>query len=187
MSLHARCEKGQSGYPWLVFLHGFSGDSREWQTVGAAFSAYPQLYIDLPGHGGSREVRVSGFAEVSLRLEKTLAHYHVRDYWLIGYSLGGRIAMFFASQPRRGLCGLVVEGGHPGLQDAYQRRQRACSDAAWAERFRREPLAQVFADWYQQPVFAGLSTAQREVLVALRSHNCGTSLAAMLELSLIHI
>ena len=181
MSLHARCEKGQSGYPWLVFLHGFSGDSREWQTVGAAFSAYPQLYIDLPGHGGSREVRVGGFAEVSLRLEKTLAHYHVRDYWLIGYSLGGRIAMFFASQPRRGQCGLVVEGGHPGLQDAHQRRQRACSDAAWAERFRREPLAQVFADWYQQPVFAGLSTAQREALVALRSHNCGTSLAAMLE------
>ena len=45
--------------------------------------------------------------------------------------------------------------------------------------FRREPLAQVFADWYQQPVFAGLSTAQREALVALRSHNCGTSLAAV--------
>jgi 2-succinyl-6-hydroxy-2,4-cyclohexadiene-1-carboxylate synthase len=87
----------------------------------------------------------------------------------------------FASQPRRGLCGLVVEGGHPGLQDAHQRRQRACSDAAWAERFRREPLAQVFADWYQQPVFAGLSTAQREALVALRSHNSGASLAAMLE------
>ena len=140
MSLHARCEKGQSGYPWLVFLHGFSGDSREWQTVGAAFSAYPQLYIDLPGHGGSRDVRVSGFAEVSLRLEKTLAHYHIRDYWLIGYSLGGRIAMFFASQPRCGLCGLVVEGGHPGLQDAHQRQHRACSDAAWAERFRRELL-----------------------------------------------
>ena len=65
MSLHARCEKGQSGYPWLVFLHGFSGDSREWQTVGAAFSAYPRLYIDLPGHGGSREVRVSGFVMAS--------------------------------------------------------------------------------------------------------------------------
>jgi 2-succinyl-6-hydroxy-2,4-cyclohexadiene-1-carboxylate synthase len=65
MSLHARCEKGQSGYPWLVFLHGFSGDSREWQTVGAAFSAYPQLYIDLPGHGGSREVRVSGLPRLA--------------------------------------------------------------------------------------------------------------------------
>ncbi len=109
--------------------------------MGAAFSAYPQLYIDLPGHGGSRDVRVSGFAEVSLRLEKTLAHYHVRDYWLIGYSLGGRIAMF--CQPAAVQCGLVVEGGHPGLQDAHQRQQRACSDDARAERFRREPLVQV--------------------------------------------
>ncbi len=93
MSLHARCERGSRAIPGWSFTR-FSGDSREWQTVGAAFSAYPQLYIDLPGHGGSRDVRVSGFAEVSLRLEKTLAHYHVRDYWLIGYSLGGRIAMF---------------------------------------------------------------------------------------------
>ncbi|WP_434639582.1 2-succinyl-6-hydroxy-2,4-cyclohexadiene-1-carboxylate synthase [Klebsiella sp. I138] len=182
MSLHALCEKGLSaGSPWLVFLHGFSGDNREWQTTGAEFSACPRLYIDLPGHGGSRDINVSSFTEVSLQLEQTLAHYHVQDYWLIGYSLGGRIAMFFASQPRRGLRGLVVEGSHPGLQDEQERRQRYCADAAWAERFRREPLAQVFTDWYQQPVFASLSAEQRDALVALRSHNSGARLAAMLE------
>ncbi|RXY03527.1 2-succinyl-6-hydroxy-2,4-cyclohexadiene-1-carboxylate synthase, partial [Klebsiella pneumoniae] len=51
----------------------------------------------------------------------------------------------------------------------------------WAERFRREPLEQVFADWYQQPVFASLNAAQRESLVALRSRNNGATLAAMLQ------
>ncbi len=50
-----------------------------------------------------------------------------------------------------------------------------------AERFRREPLEQVFADWYQQPVFASLNAAQRESLVALRSRNNGATLAAMLQ------
>ena len=81
--------------------------------------------------------------------------------------------MFYVSQPREGLCGLVVEGGHPGLGDDNQRRLRRRSDAAWAERFRREPLTQVFADWYQQPVFASLDAAQRASLVALRSRNNG--------------
>ncbi len=77
--------------------------------------------------------------------------------------------------------GLIVEGGHPGLQDVEARQARRSNDSAWAERFRREPLEQVFADWYQQPVFASLNAAQRESLVALRSRNNGATLAAMLQ------
>lgn len=60
---------------------------------------------------------------------------------------------------------------------------RRHNDAAWAERFRHEPLTQVFADWYQQPVFASLNAAQRATLVALRSRNNGEALAAMLQTS----
>ena len=89
--------------------------------------------------------------------------------------------MFYACQPRKGLCGLAVEGGHPGLQDDNQRLLRLRSDAVWAERFCSEPLAQVFADWYQQPVFASLDAGQRAALVALRSRNNGATLAAMLQ------
>jgi 2-succinyl-6-hydroxy-2,4-cyclohexadiene-1-carboxylate synthase len=40
-------------------LHGFSGDPRV-ATVGEAFRAYPRLYLDLPGHGGSANIAVSG-------------------------------------------------------------------------------------------------------------------------------
>ena len=74
-------------------------------------------------------------------------------------------------------------GGHPGLTDENQRLLRRHGDAAWAERFRREPLTQVFADWYQQPVFASLDAAQRAALIALRSRNNGGALAAMLQAS----
>ena len=75
----------------------------------------------------------------------------------------------------------AVDNGHPGLQDVEARQARRSNDSAWAERFRREPLEQVFADWYQQPVFASLNAAQRESLVALRSRNNGATLAAMLQ------
>lgn len=181
MTLNAAVESGQPGYPWLVFLHGFSGDRDEWRTVGESFPAWPRLYLDLPGHGGSADIAVDGFTGVSELLQATLNSYNILDYWLVGYSLGGRVVMNFACQPRAGLRGLIVEGGHPGLQDEASRQARLINDSAWAERFRREPLAQVFADWYQQPVFASLDAAQRASLVALRRRNNGATLAAMLE------
>ncbi|MGQ7115788.1 2-succinyl-6-hydroxy-2,4-cyclohexadiene-1-carboxylate synthase, partial [Escherichia sp. TWPC-MK] len=71
--------------------------------------------------------------------------------------------------------------GHPGLQNAEQRAERQRSDRQWAQRFRTEPLTAVFADWYQQPVFASLNDDQRRELVALRSNNNGATLAARLD------
>lgn len=181
MNLHAQAKPAQPGAPWLVFLHGFSGDCREWQAVGEQLTAFSRLYVDLPGHGGSAEIRVSGFAQVIELLRSTLISYNILKYWLVGYSLGGRVAMTAACQGMTGLCGLVVEGGHPGLQSEAARDARRRSDAHWAQRFRQEALRDVFSDWYQQPVFASLNAGQRAELVALRSDNNGGTLAAMLE------
>ncbi|EOA4402906.1 2-succinyl-6-hydroxy-2,4-cyclohexadiene-1-carboxylate synthase [Citrobacter amalonaticus] len=181
MILHAQAKAAQSDSPWLVFLHGFSGDSQEWQPIGERLSGFSRLYIDLPGHGGSAEIRVSGFTDVISLLRDTLLSYNILKYWLVGYSLGGRVAMMAACQEMPGLCGLVVEGGHPGLQSDAERDARRDSDHNWAERFRHDALTEVFTDWYQQPVFASLNARQREALVALRSQNNGETLAAMLE------
>ncbi|HGL6358473.1 TPA: 2-succinyl-6-hydroxy-2,4-cyclohexadiene-1-carboxylate synthase [Citrobacter amalonaticus] len=181
MILHAQAKAAQSDSPWLVFLHGFSGDSQEWQPIGERLSGFSRLYIDLPGHGGSAEIRVSGFTDVISLLRNTLLSYNILKYWLVGYSLGGRVAMIAGCQEMPGLCGLVVEGGHPGLQSDAERDTRRDSDHHWAERFRHDALTEVFTDWYQQPVFASLNARQREALVALRSQNNGETLAAMLE------
>lgn len=181
MTLHAHAVKGLPGSPWLVFLHGFSGDYREWQTVGEQLHTCSRLYVDLPGHGGSATIRVEGFSEVIALLRKTLLSYNILNHWLVGYSLGGRVAMMAASEGIPGLCGLVVEGGHPGLQSEAERDARRRSDGHWAARFRHEPLREVFNDWYLQPVFASLNAQQREALVTLRSQNNGETLAAMLE------
>ena len=181
MILAGETRAGKPGFPWLVFLHGFSGDNREWQTVGAQLPDCPQLYLDLPGHGGSQDIAVTGFSDVNQLLTNTLLSYNILNYWLVGYSLGGRVAMFYACQQPQGLAGLIVEGGHPGLRDAAEREVRSDSDTRWARRFRDEPLTSVFQDWYQQPVFASLTDAQREELITLRSQNNGATLAAMLQ------
>lgn len=89
-----------------------------------------------------------------------------------------------ADQPR--LRGLIVESGHPGLANsneprgADERRLRARQDARWVRRFWREPLPEVLADWYQQPVFAELDVAHRQQLIALRGQQDGRAIARML-------
>lgn len=181
MRLHAVARKAESAAPWLVFLHGFSGDHREWQEVGESLNGFSRLYVELPGHGGSADLAVANFDEVCSALQQTLISYNILNYWLVGYSLGGRVAMYAASQGKLpGLQGLIVEGGHPGLQDDAARQARRASDAQWAQRFRTESLADVFDAWYRQPVFASLTEAQRDTLVVLRADNNGPRLADML-------
>jgi 2-succinyl-6-hydroxy-2,4-cyclohexadiene-1-carboxylate synthase len=102
--LSAAVDNGQPGYPWLVFLHGFSGDRNEWRKVGDAFP---------PGRGCTsicrarrlRGYRGAGLCRGQYLLQSTLNSYNIHKYWLIGYSLGGRVAMNFASQPRAGCAG----------------------------------------------------------------------------------
>jgi 2-succinyl-6-hydroxy-2,4-cyclohexadiene-1-carboxylate synthase len=73
---------------------------------------------------------VQDFAEVNTCC--TLNSYNILNYWLIGYSLGGRVAMFLPAS-REGLRGLIVEGGHPGLQDARAAQRGAMP--RWASVF----------------------------------------------------
>lgn len=172
--------------PWLVWLHGLFGSGDDWQTVLPFFADFPCLVIDLPGHGASADIAVADMAAVSRLLTATLQQHGVHRYWLIGYSMGGRLAAYHATyggadgRPPPGLCGLLVEGAHPGLPEATEREERLRHDRTWAERLRCEALPQVLADWYRQPVFAALSAAQRAAMQHRRSRNDAAGVAMML-------
>ncbi|SQC91138.1 2-succinyl-6-hydroxy-2,4-cyclohexadiene-1-carboxylate synthase [Cedecea neteri] len=87
MILHAVPHLGRrSTLPWIVWLHGFLGSRQEWEAFEPHFPDWPQLRIDLPGHGGSADVPVQNFAEVDSALRNTLKHHGIDNYWLVGYS-----------------------------------------------------------------------------------------------------
>ena len=183
MILHAVATSGrQADLPCLVWLHGFLGSGQEWAAFHEAFADWPQLRVDLPGHGGSAAITADGFPAADKLLRKTLISYNILKYWLVGYSLGGRVAMYHACQRENaGLRGLIVEGGHPGLTDPVARKNRQASDRAWAQRLLQEPLREVLMDWYQQPVFSSLTHEERDELIKLRGQNNPATLATMLE------
>ena len=186
--------------PRLVLLHGLLGSAQDWQPLLQALPAslrQQALALDLPGHSPTAGPAVD-FAHWPAWLDQRLKAHQVGDFILLGYSLGGRLALHYSAtthtatndaatltnQPR--LRGLIVESGHPGLansnepSDANERHLRARHDARWVRRFWREPLAEVLADWYQQPVFTELDASQRQQLIALRSQQDGRAIARML-------
>lgn len=152
---------GDPGGRPLVLLHGFLGDSRDWDEVAGALSGQFFCIIpDLPGHGASAIGDVDpeqGMDYVALSLLGMLEFGPSGPVDIIGYSMGGRIALHFALRYPQRCRRLVLESASPGLTDPAERAARREHDDALACRLEEGPLEAFLRDWYGQPLFASLA------------------------------
>jgi 2-succinyl-6-hydroxy-2,4-cyclohexadiene-1-carboxylate synthase len=86
------------------------------------------------------------------------------DSVLVGYSMGGRLALHAALRAR--LAGLVVLGASAGIEDARERRRRREADDELAEWIESHSIEDLVDRWEQNPVFASQSP---ELVKAQRS------------------
>ena len=144
----------EGGQPPLLFLHGFLGSADDWSSIARGLSC-PSLAIDLPGHGGSMGAKGHWFEETSGALDRLMDVERIERARVVGYSLGGRVAMHFAlSFPNR-IEKLVVESSNPGNETSAERAARSASDDIWAEKIRHD-WPGMLSEWYNQPVFSSL-------------------------------
>ncbi len=176
-------EQGDKNNPCLVFLHGFLGSTQDWQTTISHLSK--QFYcisIDLPGHGHSVATSIDpeqGFERTHHLIQSALSD--INQYVLVGYSLGGRIALDYARRQQDSrLAGLVLESCHYGLSNEQSKQQRAQQDQKWAKRFATQSVIDTLYQWYEQLIFDDLSALQKSELIHQRSENYGVCLANML-------
>lgn len=181
------CEQqGSSEKPTIVFLHGFLGNHLDWQsTIQLLKAHFHCITLDLPGHGNSISVQTpldNGFEHCHQLIKDTLDRQKVGNYILVGYSLGGRIALDYArTQDDPRLKHLILESSHIGLtKQVPDKEQRYQHDLYWAQKFATQSLLQSLDQWYQQEVFADLTRQQRVQVVKQRAHNYGVFLANML-------
>ena len=175
--------------PAILFLHGFMGEAAEWRATMAQLGpAYHCLAVNLPGHGPRSREPGSQTLPALPALARHLVHtaQHLgsdRPVWLVGYSLGARVALYALLHHPEAFAGAFLEGVNPGLADPAERQARLAQDHQWAERLRREDFVAVLRDWYAQPVFANL--AQQPALlaatIARRARQEPLALAAALE------
>lgn len=170
--------------PPLLLLHGFTGSVENWAPlVQSLRDAYRLIVIDLPGHGRSSVPSApSDYAMplVSRHIIALLEHLGYEDAHLLGYSMGGRLALYLALYYPHRWRSLILESASPGLASAAERQARVEADNALAEAIEREGIEAFVARWEKLPLFASqqqLPASIRDEHRALRLRNNPSGLA----------
>jgi len=140
----------------LHFLHGFMGQSTDWGPVLLHLRNFfserntPQFHMhnlwkDLEALPGP------SLKNWGLRFTQKLPP---SGNVLIGYSMGGRLAMHFPVWEQRKISGIILIAAHTGILQESEKEARLTSDQSWARKFLEEPWDAVTGEWNRQPVFA---------------------------------
>jgi 2-succinyl-6-hydroxy-2,4-cyclohexadiene-1-carboxylate synthase len=151
---------GSPHHPAVLFLHGFMGSSADWQDVVAALGDRSFCIApDLPGHGVSLGLTPDAYTiEGSARaLLLVLDELEVELPVMVGYSMGGRLALYVALRYPKRCAGLFLESASPGLESVEERKARREADEEKARRLESGDFEKFLSDWYRQPLFAPLA------------------------------
>ncbi len=158
----------------LVLLHGFTGSAAGWGEHLDTFAAAGQrvIALDMLGHGQSdapADPARYAIERCSEDILAALARLGVREgeATLLGYSMGGRIALYTAFSGF--FHALILESASPGLAGEAERAARRASDAALADRIERDGIAPFVAYWEGLPLFASQRALPEERRAALRN------------------
>lgn len=134
------------------------GSSADWGPINLA----PErccFAVDLPGHGKSTGmVRTAyEFSTVSHLLKDSLEAEGITDLDLVGYSMGGRIALDFTKRYPDQVCHLILEASLPGLASDEDRLHRIATDKEQSTRLRSEPESFI-RQWLEADIFVSLKS-----------------------------
>ena len=155
--LHATCF-GSKTSPPLLFLHGLLGLTEDFLSMIATLKKdFYCIGIDLPGHGCSS-------LSSPLTLESTLQalldviHHHKLDKpSIVGYSLGGRLAMLLDYYHPDLFDTIIVLSSHPGL-NPDEKKERILIEKKWIALLEKD-IDAFLKSWYSQPLFKTLEAS----------------------------
>jgi 2-succinyl-6-hydroxy-2,4-cyclohexadiene-1-carboxylate synthase len=153
--------QGDRNLPVILFLHGFMGDAHEFDRAIAQLSdRFHCLTVDLPGHGlaetceDERSYTMPATAKALINL---LDHLKIEKCFLVGYSMGGRLALYLTLYFPERFLKIVLESASPGLKTQTERELRSLSDRQLARELETGDLQAFLAHWYSQTLFSSLT------------------------------
>src|SRR3970282_2199292 len=125
--VHLNVELSGAGLP-LVLLHGFTGSITSWKPHIPIFEKrFQTIAVDLLGHGSSdspadpMRYRMERCVEDLISIFEPLG---LEQVGLLGYSMGGRVALHVAAAHPDRVHVLVLESASPGLAGLFERQAR---------------------------------------------------------------
>jgi len=181
-------ENNNSNLIPIIFLHGFAGQADDWIFLFKKVldnNFYP-IAIDLIGHGKSDKPDDENlYIEESLllQLHNVISNMCLDNFVLCGYSLGGRLALSYATIYNKNLKALILESSTPGIEETQLQLERINNDKLLAKKIKDEGVEKFFEFWYNIPLFQSLKLQNEIVLSNLikkRTNNSVIGLSNMM-------
>ncbi len=165
----------------VTLLHGFTQSGRSWREVIKTIpGGWRWVVPDLRGHG---ETRTRPGAPCTMDaclgdLEMLWDHLDVQRTHLVGYSMGGRLALHVAARKPERLLSLLTIGAHAGLEEDA-REGRRLGDEALAQRIEQDGLEAFVKYWSGLPLFAGLERRGPSFVAQLRAERMNNTVGGL--------
>lgn len=171
--LHLATAATGSGEP-VVVIHGFTGSGAAMAPLIERLDGWLRIAVDLPGHGRSPAPPELPYYSVEAMAASIAGLAAAVDgpCHVIGYSMGGRIALALAAVHPHECRSLTLISATAGMDDQAERARRRQADEALAERIGQHGLKQFVEDWMAAPMWdtlrARLSAAEWEASMRQR-------------------
>jgi 2-succinyl-6-hydroxy-2,4-cyclohexadiene-1-carboxylate synthase len=143
---------------WL--LHGAFGLAEDWQDTIPVLEAagYECRAVDLWRYLAEDHLSLDEWARIFCH---EVAVAGAQRNVLLGYSMGGRLALHaLLAEPSFWQAGVIVSA-HPGLQDEDEKLKRMASDAEWAGQILTEDFPNLLSRWDNQAVLGSDRASER--------------------------
>lgn len=144
-----------SGAPTWVFLHGFMGTGADFAQIQPHGTC---VYLNLFGFGPDAPVVSDGtlfhMKQQTQSLASLFKTLDLPPVNLVGYSMGGRLALGFALAYPELVAQLVLEGATAGIDDITARTKRQLADNQKAARIEAAGMEAFVQAWEALPMFA---------------------------------
>lgn len=161
----------------ILLLHGFTGDASAWQNLRLMLEPSHQVIaLDILGHGKSDKPASAS----SYRMERVAAdvialldRLATGKIHLLGYSMGGRLALYLAWRYADRFHSLILESVSPGLRGQQARAERVCRDHQLADQIEAKGIEWFVDFWEGLPLWDTQRALPAAVLSAQRRQRLG--------------
>lgn len=173
--------------PPLLLLHGFTGSLRSWDRIVPDLSQhFKTITVDLLGHGKTdapNDYHRYSIEHAAQDMIGLLDKLNIERTHLLGYSMGGRLALMVACHYSERIQSLILESSSPGLKTEKERQERLESDEKLAVSIEQNGIEAFIDFWEDIPLFHSQKRVELEKRAKLRTNrlkNNGHGLACSL-------
>lgn len=128
------------------------------------------LTVDLPGFGGTPSAGIDyGMGDIAEGIRQLLISLDIQKVDILGYSMGGRVALAFIASHPEYVGRAVLESSSPGIASGEERETRRHADGRRAARI-NEDFPAFIASWEGMGLFSSQQSLPDKTLEQQRQN-----------------